>query len=210
MTLSGTNTYTGGTVVGYGTLTVLGAASLPGYNQSGSAGVTVPTPAYGSSTVLTLKVGGSGEWTSPQIGALVASAAFSLQTTLGFDTTDAGGAFTCSAVISGPEGVAITGPNTFVLSGSNSYSGGTTIGGTLQISADGNLGAVPAGPTANIYFGNLTTLQFGGSPRSRELGHHSCAWNREVRRDETTSTRRATPSQSTAPSRTAAAPSGAA
>ncbi|WP_346357820.1 autotransporter domain-containing protein [Bosea sp. (in: a-proteobacteria)] len=55
---------------------------------------------------------------------------------------------TIAVTITGSEGLEKTGDGTLILSGSNSYSGGTIIsGGTLQISADGNLGAVGGGLT---------------------------------------------------------------
>ncbi|MCV9936916.1 autotransporter domain-containing protein [Boseaceae bacterium BT-24-1] len=55
---------------------------------------------------------------------------------------------TIAVTVTGTEGVEKTGDGTLILSGSNSYSGGTTIsGGTLQIAADGNLGAVGSGLT---------------------------------------------------------------
>ena len=45
----------------------------------------------------------------------------------------------------------------------NSYSGGTTLtGGTLDVSADGALGAVPGVPTINLTLGG-GNLQAGGA-----------------------------------------------
>ena len=58
-----------------------------------------------------------------------------------------------------------TGTGTWVLTGANSYSGGTTInGGTLQINGDGALGAVPAVEAVNLTFGGSATLQAGVRP----------------------------------------------
>ncbi len=57
-----------------------------------------------------------------------------------------------------------TGSGTMVLSASNTYSGGTTIGGgTLNINADAALGAVPASPTTNLTFSGNGTLQAGAA-----------------------------------------------
>jgi fibronectin-binding autotransporter adhesin len=59
------------------------------------------------------------------------------------DGTEAGAATvaTIDSVIAGTAGLEKTDHGTLVLSGENTYSGGTTIsGGTLQVSADGNLG----------------------------------------------------------------------
>ena len=53
---------------------------------------------------------------------------------------------------------------TLVLSGSNSYSGGTIInGGTLSISADANLGTAPGSPATNITLGGGTFKSTGTS-----------------------------------------------
>ncbi len=53
----------------------------------------------------------------------------------------------------------VAGPGLWMLTGANSYSGGTTIsGGTLNINADGALGATTANP--NITFNGNGTLQF--------------------------------------------------
>ena len=58
-----------------------------------------------------------------------------------------------------------TGAGTLVLGGTNSYNGNTLINaGTLSISTDLNLGAVPGGVTANsINFTGSGTLQFTGT-----------------------------------------------
>ena len=57
------------------------------------------------------------------------------------------------SVVGGTNSLVKTGTGTLVLSGNNSYSGGTLISnGTLSISADTNLGAVPAWPSP----GNVT------------------------------------------------------
>ncbi|MGX1789939.1 autotransporter domain-containing protein [Bosea sp. NPDC055332] len=53
-----------------------------------------------------------------------------------------------NATITGTDGLEKTGDGTLILGGANSYRGGTTIsGGTLQISADANLGAASGGLT---------------------------------------------------------------
>ncbi|KFC74993.1 putative Outer membrane autotransporter barrel domain protein [Bosea sp. LC85] len=55
---------------------------------------------------------------------------------------------TIAATITGTAGLEKTGDGTLILSGSNSFSGGTIIsGGTLQIAADGHLGAASGGLT---------------------------------------------------------------
>ncbi|WP_436153234.1 autotransporter domain-containing protein [Bosea sp. LjRoot90] len=77
------------------------------------------------------------------------------------------------ATITGTEGLEKTGDGTLILSGVNSYSGGTIIsGGALQIAADGNLGAAGGGltldngalhTTANIASTRAVTLRGTGA-----------------------------------------------
>jgi outer membrane autotransporter protein len=79
---------------------------------------------------------------------------------------------TLSNVISGPGSVIQSGTGTLVLSGVNTYSGGTAInGGTLQIANDTNLGAMAGGlsfdggtlaTTASFTSARTTTLNSGG------------------------------------------------
>lgn len=66
--------------------------------------------------------------------------------------------------ITGTGGIAKTGAGTLVLSGENSYHGGTTImGGVVQVANDGNLGAVSGGLTFNG--GTLATTSSFDSDR---------------------------------------------
>ncbi|WP_427308493.1 autotransporter-associated beta strand repeat-containing protein [Cupriavidus sp. H39] len=72
---------------------------------------------------------------------------------------------TIAAVLQGTTGVTKTGLGTLVLSGANTYSGGTTISaGKLQISADANLG----GPSGGLTFdsGTLATTASFNSARA--------------------------------------------
>ncbi|RUU04852.1 autotransporter outer membrane beta-barrel domain-containing protein, partial [Mesorhizobium sp. USDA-HM6] len=90
------------------------------------------------------------------------------------DGTAVGAAYvaTINADLSGATRLVKTDLGTLVLSGTNSYSGGTAInGGTLQISADGNLGDASGGlslddgtlhTTANITSARAVTLNTGG------------------------------------------------
>ncbi|ACB73373.1 beta strand repeat-containing protein [Opitutus terrae] len=73
------------------------------------------------------------------------------------------------STVSGPYGLIKAGPGVLTLSGINSYEAGTTLsGGTLVISADANLGAVPSSPVANnLVFdggGLQTTTSFDLEP----------------------------------------------
>ncbi|TAN53603.1 MAG: tandem-95 repeat protein, partial [Methylococcaceae bacterium] len=125
LTLSGTNTYTGATTVSAGGLTTGGAAVI----ADGSA-VTVASGA-------TLTLGGN-----ETIDALSGAG----NVVLGSNTLTANGntSNTFSGVISGTNGNFVkAGTGRLTLSGSNTYTGTTTVqgGGTLSIAGSGNLGS---------------------------------------------------------------------
>ncbi|KQZ73892.1 hypothetical protein ASE06_16385 [Sphingopyxis sp. Root214] len=196
--LTGTNTYTGLTNINAGTL-ILGnggtAGSIAsatvnnlgvlGFNradtltyggviaQSGSvrqlgAGITILTGAntYTGGTTIsagTLQLGNGG--TTGSITGNVTN-----DGVLDFNRSNIA---TFDGVISGSGSVKQSGAGTTILTGSNSYTGGTAINaGTLQISSDANLGAA-AGPlsfnngilrtTANITSARAATLAGAGT-----------------------------------------------
>ncbi|MGA2253351.1 MAG: autotransporter-associated beta strand repeat-containing protein [Thermoguttaceae bacterium] len=133
LVLSGSNSYSGSTAINAGTLVAARAASLPGYNANGA--VTV-----GSGALLGLRSGdGISGWNSGQIDAVLANATFADNTAgIGIDT--ASGSFTYGGSITQPIALTKLGPNLLTLTGSNSYSGLTTVsGGTLQL-GDGSPG----------------------------------------------------------------------
>ena len=78
LTLTGLNSYTAGTTVQSGSLTVASPASLPGYGVSGAVSVA------GGAT-LTVQAGGDGQWDAPSLGALLATTAFAAGSTLGIE-----------------------------------------------------------------------------------------------------------------------------
>jgi outer membrane autotransporter protein len=151
LTLSGTNTYTGDTIVSEGTLSIAtddnlgdaaGSLVLDGGGLRTTADLT---------TARYIVLDPAGGTFAPVAG-----------TTLQLDD-DIGGA----------GGLTLDGPGTLVLTGANSYAGGTTIGGdgTLSISADVNLGAASGGlvfdggaleTTADITTARDITLLAGG------------------------------------------------
>ena len=128
-TLSGTNTYTGGTTVAGGVLEAATTAALPNYSVAGKVSV-------GSGATLALPVGGAGQWNSgasDDLGNLLAANGgnFVAGSALGIDT--GGGNFSYSGAITGALGLNKLGGNALYLTGSNSYSGVTTVHGGLLV-----------------------------------------------------------------------------
>ncbi len=162
LTLTGANTYTGGTQINAGILQFGKTLSMPG-----SGTVTVA-----SGAVLAVNVGGAGEFTTAtsgagSIGGLLAGiggqsapVVFNSGSYLGFDPTNAPGSSSAySGIISNSNGVAKLGGGTFTLSGANTYTGGTLIlGGTLSLGGAGTLGASTSPLSVNS-----GTLDLGGT-----------------------------------------------
>ena len=135
LTLSGTNTYLGGTLINAGTVVVSADANL-GASTAGltlNGGSLESTAAFSTARAVTLNAGGG---------------TFQTDTNL-----------TASGNVSGAGALTKTGTATLTLSGANTYVGGTTISaGTLSVSADANLGVATGGLT---FSGG--TLQLGSS-----------------------------------------------
>jgi autotransporter-associated beta strand protein len=101
----------------------------------------------------TLQIGAGG--TS---GSISASSVVSDSGALTFNRSDTGAGFTFSNAISGTGAVSQLGPGLLVLTGSNSYTGGTSIsGGTLQVASGGTAGSIVGNVSDN------GTLQFSRS-----------------------------------------------
>ncbi len=122
LTLSGTNSYSGVTFVSVGTLEATQATALSGYNVSGQVLVS-------SSGTLAVSVGGAGQWSSTNMDTLLSNASFDNGAALGIDTT--GGNFSYGSNIGGIIGLTKLGANALILSGTNSYSGATTVSGGI-------------------------------------------------------------------------------
>ncbi len=155
-TLSGTNTYTGVTTISSGVLQFGKEVSLYGGTKASWTGTNITVK---NGATLALNVGGTGEFTSGDVSTLLTSlgggtGGFASGSNLGFDTTNAGGNFTYTGDITNTNaganalGVEKLGTGTLTLSGSNSYSGGTTLqSGTLVI---GNSSALGTGAVTTI------------------------------------------------------------
>lgn len=145
LVLTGSNSYSGGTILAGGNLSVssdanLGLASGALTFTGGMLQIT-GTSFTTTSRAVTLAAGGGG-----------------------FDIADAANKFTLNQTIDGTGGLIKSGAGTLVLTGANTYQGGTTInGGVLQVSADNNLGASGSGLTFNG--GTLNTQSSFSSAR---------------------------------------------
>jgi autotransporter-associated beta strand protein len=150
LTLTGVNTYQGGTAANGGTLSISADANLGAASGNiGFNGGTLQTTAS-FSTARNVVLNGAGT----------------------FETVT-GTTLTQSGSIGGAGGLIKTGAGTLVLSGTNTYQGGTTLNaGTLSISANSALGdaigALTFGggtlqTTADIAMSRATTLNSGGT-----------------------------------------------
>ncbi len=152
--LGGDNTYSGATSVSDGTLQAGSSTAL-----SASSAFTVTAPAILDLNGFNNTIGslaGSGLVTNNGAGAVVL--------TVGADGTDT----LFSGVLadgSGTLGLIKTGTGTTALTGTNTYSGGTTItSGTLQLGNGGTTGTVAGNVVDNgtLLFDRSNTLTFGG------------------------------------------------
>jgi len=134
LVLSGANTYTGVTTITAGTISVPADTGLGQVPAS-------PTPGQ-------LTFGG---------GTLLATASFTLDPNRGIALTgagtlnaNAGVTLTYGGVVAGASNLTKAGTGTVVLSGTNTYSGITSVSaGSLSVAADTALGTVPGAPVAN-------------------------------------------------------------
>ncbi|WP_283816796.1 autotransporter domain-containing protein [Bradyrhizobium diazoefficiens] len=126
LTLSGSNTYSGGTTLNAGTLVIGNNNALGSGTLTMAEATTLSFTSTGNFTVANnITISGDPTFAPPS------------------GTTQ-----TISGVISdgsSPGFLEMVGPGTLVLSGANTYSGGTTVsGGTLQLSGAGTLGFATA------------------------------------------------------------------
>jgi autotransporter-associated beta strand protein len=154
LTLSGVNTYSGGTTINGGAISVsadnnLGAAS-GGLTLDG--GTLQTTGTFSSARAVTLNAGG------------------------GTFNTNAGTALTLTSAVTGSGGLTKAGGGTLVLTGANTYSGGTTVNaGTLQLGPGGSLAAGSAlainGGIFSLNGNNQTVGTISGSGGGIVLGN---------------------------------------
>lgn len=140
-TLTGTNAYAGGTSINGGTVAISSDANLG--NASGAlafnGGTLQNTANVASARAATLNAGGGT-----------------------FQTT---GNLTLAGAIGGTGAPTKTDAGTLLLTGNNTYGGGTTIAaGTLQLGNGGTSGAISGNVTNNgaMAFNRSDTVNFGG------------------------------------------------
>lgn len=197
LVLTGSNSYTGGTIVSSGTLQI-GNGSGTGTLGSGDirieqdglldffrAGISTVAGDIGTTTAGHLRVRGGGtvvltgtnsytdttiEASTLQVGAggLTGSLGTGTVTNNGMLDFHRDGTLVVANTITGIGRVRQSGPGMVELSGSNDYSGGTAIhGGTLSIAADANLGA--ASGALELDGGTLRTTAAFGTTRTVTL-----------------------------------------
>ena len=141
--LTGANNYSGVTTVQAGTLQFGTVSSL--YNGVGGSW-TVGNIIVNSGATLALNVGGAGEFAAADLNTIKAlgngAGGFMNGSTLGIDTTNAGGTFTPTTAITdtngGANSIGLTklGTGTLILTLAPTYTGRTIVlGGSLQINA---------------------------------------------------------------------------
>uniref|UniRef100_UPI00197E0F2B autotransporter outer membrane beta-barrel domain-containing protein n=1 Tax=Burkholderia sp. Ac-20379 TaxID=2703900 RepID=UPI00197E0F2B len=146
LTLSGANTFSGGTTLNAGTLALGGSQAL------GVGGLTV----NGGSLLL-----GSA---SIALGGLNGAPGGTIDTGTGGLTVDGGGNY--GGTLTGAGSLTKNGGDTLTLTGENTYSGGTTIGGgTLQIGNGGTTGSIVGDVTDNgqLVFNRGDNITYGGA-----------------------------------------------
>ena len=167
LTLSGTNNYSGATTINAGTLLFASTSALFGGT---SANWTAANLTTGSGATAAFAVYGSSGFTAANLDTLrglgTASTGFLPGSSIGIDTT--GTAFTYSSNISDPNGgvnalgLAKLGSGTLTLTGSNTFTGRTTVAaGTLQVGSGGVAGSLASSSPISITSG--ATLAFNRS-----------------------------------------------
>ncbi len=133
LTISGTNTYSGGTTIRQGVLSIASTASLPGWNTNGEYSVE----AGGALAVV-------NSISDADIGTILATGNFEAGAGIGFDTT--AGDRDYDENIAGNVALVKVGANALTVSGNSNYTGGTLISeGTLIVASNTAVGGLTGG-----------------------------------------------------------------
>jgi autotransporter-associated beta strand protein len=166
LALTGNNTYTGATTVSVGTLQFGKIVSLYGGNETSW---TASNLVVESGATAAFNVGGTGEFTSANITTLAAlgsgAGGFKSGAILGLDTTTTSFAYAGNIINpnsgSNVLGLVKLGTGTLTLSGTNTYSGNTTVSaGALSFA---NTAAMPSSGNVTVAAGATLGLGVGGS-----------------------------------------------
>jgi autotransporter-associated beta strand protein len=145
----------GGTATGY-----VGAplVKITGGGGQGAAAIANFNPTTGTITGITITSPGSGYTSAPTVALLGGNGG----------TTGAGaGSATATATIGAVSGGALTiqGPGQITLNGTATYTGGTTVNtGSLVLSTESQLGAIPGSPTVNVTLNGGELVNNNSSP----------------------------------------------
>ncbi len=172
VTLSGTNTYAGGTAVSNGVLAVTTTNALPGYGVPGR--VTLSAGAG-------LSVG-VGSWPDAEIGALIGTGVYGSDTYFGFDTTAGNYTYSGQFALPAVAGLIKTGPNALTLSGSTGCAGGVAaFGGILQADfgegLPGGTNVTLAGASLSSAAGSLTNMLGAGAGQVNLVAGTACGFS---------------------------------
>ena len=159
LTLSGANTYSGGTIINGGTLTAQGASALGATTNA----LQVNNPNTGPATSVVLNLSSTAPTTVGSLSGTIANASSGTNTAT--INLGSGQLFTVNQTTAGTFAGTIAGSGSFALgagstaaltlSGNNTYTGNTTVnGGILQFTSNGNLGS-----TSNTIILNGGTLR---------------------------------------------------
>jgi autotransporter-associated beta strand protein len=203
LSLTGSNTYSGGTIVAAGALSAPQTASMPGYNTPGKIVVN-------AGAALGVGMGGTGQWTDPDVATLLSNATFNPGSAFGIDTTNAptgtfqlesyffiGAKYIYAGAVTGNLGLAKLGSGLLVLNSTQTYAGPTTIyngslvpaagddclptstavtlqsGANLVLSHNQTIGSLSGAAGSNTFISSTSTLTLGDSSNTTYGGSFS-------------------------------------
>ncbi len=165
--LSGTNTYSGTTIVQGGLLVATKPAALP---NSGASG-TITLNNNNSNANLVVRAGAaSGEWASADIDGLMANGSFTCLGTAFFGVDTTGGDFSYGTAIPNKTNMAVKklGPNRLTLTAANLYPGATNINRGI-VKVDSGAGGSLA-ITSGLTFSGSGTFNYDTAGISQSMG----------------------------------------